>query len=413
MAEINSMEPALERDPQKPLEGGISTTEFVDAIKSVPGPESGGKFLSDPKNASVVVHQPVSNPIFIDDNVPGVSETIVKLSCYEFHYYDLVCGSTKVTGFYGGYWEGGIIKLINEKCSDGPEGSNTNIQAKVIPGNGTDDCYSILVTKKGSACIPKNGSGNSSCPSISGKPNIPGQVINSPTPTTNGVASNSSNPSNSPVNPPPIAIEDFPVNRSNDIEITEISTGLSPGKIVIPTRPGENVRITKTQRLDGSIQVVFGKQKITSIDALPNEEQIIQYDNIPYAILEASIDNLVATDIVSSFSLSELEFYDYGAHTKGIQVASDPTFDSDIVVKKLYGSLDENGAPIYNIKTYKYEGSIKKSEDNFSSDEYDKYMDQFKPIDDQTNFFNPPKDLIQRHEILNIIDNLYPKEFIF
>lgn len=90
---------------------------FLEQIMTLPGPNGeGGYVAQDPKNGdgTVLVAQ-ISQTNGQGQTVadcrgrpqPGrVRETVNRLVCYEFHYFDLVCGTSVAPAFFGGYWIG-------------------------------------------------------------------------------------------------------------------------------------------------------------------------------------------------------------------------------------------------------------------------------------------------------------------
>ncbi len=132
----------------KPL---VDTFESIAAVR--PGPDGkGGLVPEDPifsLNASYnAPDQPSPTTLSA-----GVTERVGQLACYQFHYFDLVCGGV-TTEFAGGVgYFIGTNKGSNFPCAD-----DTNvgvIHPGAIPGTGDAGCYSVFTSPGGPSCNPE------------------------------------------------------------------------------------------------------------------------------------------------------------------------------------------------------------------------------------------------------------------
>ena len=290
-------DPEIQADPQAPLQGKVSIDEFINEMGTGLGPETAGTINGDPKNG--VTFRTLGTPIppSRDPEVPSVGETVTGIACYEFHYFDLICGDFKATAFFGGYWKGGTI--LDNDCPDGPDGTNQNIQAKVIAGNGTDDCYSIYVGPQGSKCIKKN-SASTTCPGTT-KPSTPPGVNTTPQPI--GQVPSPGFPSDGP------AVQDYPINNNPDDSPNETTITLGPttnggtmggtsgsGRLSVPINKGENLRTITTNNGDGTTTILVGK--ISTKNGVVEFEKVgefkdLEWDSGTTRLLKISTKTLV------------------------------------------------------------------------------------------------------------------------
>lgn len=139
--------------PADSTSGDTPLQAYIKVIADVPGPNGeSGERPQDPANGNGTVPVPPQpSPSTAGGDGGSVSESVGRLSCYEFHYFDLICGSTRVPAFFGGYWKGGTIGPFD--CPD--SGGNHNITPTMGMGNGTSGCQSIFVSPSGPACVPQ------------------------------------------------------------------------------------------------------------------------------------------------------------------------------------------------------------------------------------------------------------------
>lgn len=166
-------EPAgLQQDPAlippAPLQGYVKETVLG------PGGE-GGEAPQDPINGDGTIQvQPQPSPS--QGSISGsAKENVGRLSCYEFHYIDLVCGTHRSPSFFGGYWYGGNIGQF-----DCPDSGNSSIPGSLGPGiPGNSSCASTYAGPNGVKCAPTCSEGAGS--------DIPaGPVTEQPPPPTGG-----------------------------------------------------------------------------------------------------------------------------------------------------------------------------------------------------------------------------------
>lgn len=181
-------EPQLDVDPilqpPAPLQGYVSET--------VPGPGGeAGEAPQDPANGDGTIQVP-AQPSPAGGGTQGYArESVGTISCYEFHTIDLICGNTKATAFFGGYWYGGSIGQF-----DCPDSGNSGVPGGMGPGiPGQSNCQSTYAGPAGVSCVPTCNDGNGG----SGSSDVPTGPVQPPiAPPQAGGGGGDASPNNGP-----------------------------------------------------------------------------------------------------------------------------------------------------------------------------------------------------------------------
>lgn len=135
--------------------GSQSTTDnssaqsFINKLANSPGMDGQGATTNrDPQNGpGLFTLPPMSGPVDIGLNIStpcgmSVQERVATLSCYEYHYFDLVCNGQVFPYFFPGYWIGhdlGVIAGHDYVCQSGPGNIDTTKPVQVIVLNNNSD----------------------------------------------------------------------------------------------------------------------------------------------------------------------------------------------------------------------------------------------------------------------------------
>ena len=135
--------------PPAPLQGYISERVLG------PGGE-GGEAPQDPVNGDGTLQVPPQPSPAGGGGQGQARENVGRISCYEFHSIDLICGGSRYPSFFPGYWYGGSIG--NFDC---PDSGNSGVPGSMGPGiPGNSDCKSTYSGPGGAKCVPTCGDGS-------------------------------------------------------------------------------------------------------------------------------------------------------------------------------------------------------------------------------------------------------------
>lgn len=180
-------EPQLDYDfpmPPAPLQGYVNF--------EVPA-DGGGEAPQDPQNGTGTVPVPPQPSPAGGGGGGTPSESVGQISCYEFHYIDLICNGSRIPAFFGGYWYGGSIGQFD--CPDSGNAGTPGGKGPGVPG--VANCSSTYSGPNGASCVP-NCSGSDGAAG-NGTPPGPIQPPVPPPPAGGGGSGpGSPSPNNSP-----------------------------------------------------------------------------------------------------------------------------------------------------------------------------------------------------------------------